>query len=316
MSFETLFGNLLLFTALLIPGYLLGKLGKISHGAMESITNLLTDIAMPFLVFAKLLETDFSSVGVTDILVCILFPIGIELILLPVTALFFRKKEDGKYAVSRCCAIFSNCGFLGIPLAASLFPDEPRAVLFVSVFNVFSTLMLLTLGIFILSGDKKHIDLCRAVLKPITLAIVLGVLLSVTGLAARLPALSTYSNYLAQLTTPLAMIVLGFELSGLRLRSMFTTVSLYTVSLVKLVISPVLSLLLLLSLKVIFKPEISSCLAAAMLISTGVSTAASTPAMAEKYGGDSRYAATLTLGTTILCMVTLPLLSLLFEKVF
>lgn len=316
VHFGVLLGNIILFGALAIPGYLLGKAGRVSDGAMASITNILTDIAMPALVFSKLLMTDIPSLGVTAIACCVLFPIGITCALYGLTAVMFRGSgENSGVGTSRFCAIFSNCGFLGIPLASAMFPDEPAVVAFVSLFNVFSTLMLLTLGVYIYSGDRRHICVRRAILKPITVAVVLGIICSLTGVGDMLPAVGTYADYLAALTTPLAMIVLGVELSKLSFREIFGNAGMYAVSAVKLILSPLMAMGLLLLLRAVGL-EIGTELAAALMISTGVSTAASAPAMAERYGADSRYAATLTLGTTMLCMVSLPPISLLFGLLF
>ena len=57
-------------------------------------------------------------------------------------------------------------------------------------------------------------------------------------------------------------------------------------------------------------------LAVAMLLSVAVSTAASAPSMVEEYGGDPHYAAALTVGNTLLCLVTLPPVYLLFCLLF
>ncbi len=316
MRFADFLFYLVLFTALLAPGYILGKLGRLEEHAMKSMSNLLTDVALPFLVLSNLLKTDFSSIGVTELLVCILFPLFTSFAPIPITALLFRGKEEATARVCRFCAIFPNCSFLGIPLAAALFPDDPRPVLFLSLFNVFSTLIYLTLGVSILSGDRRHADLRRAFLKPITVAVVLGVLLSVTGLGARLPFIATFTAYPAALTTPLAMTVLGFSLSRIKLREMVTTRELYSTSLVKLVISPLLALAALFLIELLPGVSLDSSLVVAMLIASGVSSAASAPALAETYGEKPQLAAILTLGTTLLCVVTLPLLSLLSEFLF
>ena len=316
MIFVVLLGNIILFGALAIPGYLLGKLGKVTDGALASITNILTAVAMPALVFSKLIMIDFPSLGTAAIVCCVLFPIGITYMLNLLTMVLFRgEMGDGRVGASRFCAIFSNCGFLGIPLASAMFPDEPGVVAFVSLFNVFSTLMLLTLGVYVYSGDRRDICVRRAILKPITIAVVLGIVCSLLGIGDMIPAVGTYADYLAALTTPLAMIVLGVQLSKLSVREIFCSAGVYAVSAVKLIVSPLMAMGVLLLLRTVGVP-IGAELVVALMISTGVSTAASAPAMAERYGADSRYAAILTLGTTMLCMISLPMISLLFNLLF
>ncbi len=300
----------------MIPGFLLGRLGRVSEKTVEGITAILTDVAMPCLVFVKLLETDPTLIGWFDLAVCAVFPVVLEILLFFICLPLFKLKGDGEAEVSRFCAIFSNCGFLGIPLAASLFPEEPRAVVLVSVFNVLSTFMLLTLGVYILSGDRKHISVRRAIFKPITAAILLGGVALAFGLNEKLPFLGEYTGYLADLTTPLLMTVLGVLFAKACPKKLFARPSLYLASAVKLIASPLISLLILAVLKFLLRLEISASLAAAIFISSGVSTAATAPAMAQTYQRDAQHATAITILTTLLCMFTLPLLSLLFGLLF
>lgn len=315
VTFQTMLGIVLLFAALLIPGYILGKTKLVEKSAMVSFSNILMYIAMPFLVFSKLLEIDIRSVGLCEISIAALLPIFSEAVLLLLCKLFFRGK-DGRSRAMTFCAIFPNCGFLGIPLASAIWPDRPEIVLYISIFNVVSTFLLLTLGVYVLSGDKRCINLKKSLLSPITFAIVLGVICSLLGVSNSFPSLLTYSTTLAQLTTPLAMIALGIELSALHPIKMWKSTGVLWVSLLKLIVAPLPGFAIISLLKFVFRVEMCEGIAFAMLIACAVSTAASAPAMAKKYGADSEYAATLTLANTVLCVITLPLLYMLFDLVF
>ena len=57
--------------------------------------------------------------------------------------------------------------------------------------------------------------------------------------------------------------------------------------------------------------SVSQSLRTAVFLATAVSTALSAPSMAAKYGQDAKYAATVTMGTTFLCVITMPLLYML-----
>ena len=313
ITFLSMLYNVLLLVFLAVPGYILGKMGKVEDDALVSVSNVLTYVAMPFLVFLKLLQTDLGQIKMSEIAICVLLPIGLILILYAISSVMFCKGED-RFPVSRFCAVFSNCGFLGIPLAEAIFPQNSEVAVYVSLFNVSSTFLLLTLGRFMLSREKKEISLGKAVICPVLIALVLGGACSLLGLSTHVPQVATYAGHLASLTTPLSMIVLGFELSKLNALKLFAQGEVYRVGLVKLLISPLLTvgLLWLLGLAI----PISPYLAAAMFLSTAVSTAASAPAMAKQYGRDAEYAASLTLGNTLLCVVSLPLLYLLFDLLF
>ena len=139
-TFLPMLGIVLLFAALLIPGYILGKARAISDASALSFSNILMYVAMPFLVFSKLLEIDLTTIGLTEILVSALLPIVLELLLLLVCRLVFRGKASRSRA-STFCSIFPNCGFLGIPLAAAMWPQKPEIVLYISIFNVVSVFL-------------------------------------------------------------------------------------------------------------------------------------------------------------------------------
>jgi predicted permease len=311
IAFSTLLSSVLMFALLIIPGFLLGKCKKIDHDSLESMTNILMYVAMPFLVFVKLLRTDLQSISYTDILLCAIFPAFAIFFVFFLSSLCFREKgKTNRYRAGRFCSVFSNCGFLGIPLAEVLFPDRPEVAVYVSLFNVVNTFLLLTFGVYVLSGDRRDISVRRAVLSPIMASILLGVICSVLGVADFIPQVVTYADILAALTTPLSMIVLGVQLSGLPIRTLVTTPTLYLTALFKLVIAPLSTVLMLLVLQLCGFP-LSTPLMAGIFIATAVSSAASASAMAKKYGVDGEYAAILTLGTTILCAVSLPLLYML-----
>lgn len=310
IAFPTLLSSVLLFALLIIPGFLLGKSKLIERGALGSMTNILMYVAMPFLVFGKLVETDLRAVSYVDILLCAVFPAVSVAAIFGISLLVFRAKEGAnRWRAARFCSIFSNCGFLGIPLAEVLFPDQPEVAVYVSLYNVISTFLLLTFGVYILSGDRRDISLRRALLSPIAASIVLGVIASLTGVAELFPKITTYAGILADLTTPLSMLVLGVQLSELKLSALVKTPTLYLTAALKLVASPLVTVAVLFLLN-LCGLSLSTPLMAGIYISTAVSSAASSSAMAKKYGVDGEYAAVLTLGTTILCAVTLPLLYL------
>ena len=307
--------NVCIFMLLMVPGWILGKKGRIGEGAVSVFGDLLGNIAMPALVFCKLIELDPSAVRVEYLIICIAMPF----IVIPLGCLFVRLfciKDPSIAASSKFCAVFSNCGFLGIPMAVAIFPSNPEVALYVSLFNLSSTYMLLTLGVSILSRSSAKINLKKLFLTPVTVCILLGGLVHLFGVTEYVTTLTSYASYFAALTTPLSMIVLGYELSKLSLSDIFACRLMYPTAAVKLIFSPLVALAVLLLVDLIPSVNINGELASAMLLSAGISTAASAPALAQKNGADVPHTAVFTLGSTLLCMITLPLLWLLFEFLF
>lgn len=302
----------------MIPGFLLGKAKRIDSGAMTSFGNLLSDVAMPSLVLAKLIETDIFSLDPIAMILCMVIPAVVIFALYFISTALFRPKGEGRdHSAARFCATFSNCGFLGIPLAAALFPEAPEVTVYVSLANVTSTFLLLTLGMSILEegSGKKCRGFARAIFRPVTFAVMIGFACSALNIGTHVPKLLSYFSTLSQLTTPLSMVTLGFELSKMKVKELTCDVRVYTVAALKLVLSPLIALAILLVLKNVFFVDMSLHLSSAMLIVTAVSTAASASAMAKKSGIDGSLAAAATLVNTLLCVVSLPVLWLLFDAV-
>ncbi|MBQ7920980.1 MAG: AEC family transporter [Clostridia bacterium] len=316
-AFGALLKYIFLFTVLMIPGYIMGRRKRLMDEAMTSLANILTDIAMPFLVFSKLLAIDVKSLRISYILCCILLPIVIELSMLGIACLVFRKKEDrSRYPIDRFCTFLPNVGFIGIPLACSIFPDVPEIALYVSLANIVSTYILLTMGIFTLTEDKRDISVKKMFTSPVLFAIILGFLGSmlpenpVTAFAA------DYSVYLANLATPLSMLVLGYNLAKLSVMKLLKDTGVYMVSLLRLIISPILTIFVLVITQKVLRVPVDYELVMAMFIAMGVSNAGTAPAMAKRYGLNGEHAAAVTIGTTILSVATIPVVYLLAECIF
>ena len=305
MDFEALIQTIFLFLVLMVPGYHLGKWKKLPDEALPGIGSILMYIAMPALVFVKLLETDISALEPAAIGCCVLLPVAMGLCLLLLAKRVFHRSPPGQAAVSRFCAAFPNCGFWSIPLACALYPDRPEVAVYVSVFNVFNSFLLLTVGAYILSGDKRDISVQAVCGSPVLFALLLGLILSLTDIRIRL--LKSAATYLSQLATPLSMLVLGAQAAKLKPRDILLCSRMYLVSGLKLLVSP------LLAMAVLRFPglSVSQSLRTAVFLATAVSTALSAPSMAAKYGQDAKYAATVTMGTTFLCVITMPLLYML-----
>ena len=316
--FFDMLSRLALFILLGVPGFVLARLGKVEEKGRAALVNLLLYVAMPFLVFSSLLKTDVRSLQAAEWIVCAVFPAVIMGIVAGVCVLLFRGSGD-KVRIGRFCATFANCGFLGLPLAESLFPDRPAVALFISIYNILSTVLLYVLGGAMLSGaesEAKSKNWVKILISPLTVGAVLGVICSLCGVGEKVDFLTTFAAIPAQMTTPLSMTVLGCLLATLPKRPWWKEWGLWLSAAVKLIASPLLTMGILLLLTRLCGVPLGVDAMLALLLSTAVSTAASAPSMAEDYGRDPHYAAALTLGSTLLCLVTLPFIYLLFDLLF
>jgi len=299
----------------MVPGFVMGRRNRIDANGSNTLTNMLTDIAMPFLVFSKLLQIDLSALRLSAILCCLLLPLAAIVVIWLLSVLVFPTRENrSRYPVGRFCSMMPNCGFIGIPLAAAIFPDRPEVTLYVSVVNILSTYCLLTLGTYVLSEDKGEIQPKKLLFHPILAAIVLGLALSLLP-DGMVRFVENYAVLLAQLATPVSMLVLGYRLSRLPFGDLLRNREMYQVIGMKLIAMPFVSIGMLLVLKLCHFP-LDNSLIMAMLIATSVSTAGSAPALAQRYSLDAEHAAACTIGTTICSVFTIPMMYLLVHTLF
>ena len=132
-----------------------------------------------------------------------------------------------------------NVGFMGIPVVKALFPNNPEMLIYVAIINVSFNVISWTLGVYTITGDKSNVSVRRAFLNPPTVALVAA--LPLFFFKAYIPAavftpIQSCANYLAGMTLPLSMIILGIRLAEIPFGSLFTSPVAYVSAALKLVV--------------------------------------------------------------------------------
>lgn len=312
--------NVLIFIALAMPGYVLVKTKLLKTAESGALSKLLTYVGMPFLILSSTINIEFTAeftlTTVITALVGIIITVLIVLLSAPLTA-SKKNKDDVKSnkmrGIMRFAMAFSNNGFLGIPLAMAVFPDKPLVVSIVVILNIITNIGIYTLGIYLISGDKSMMSAKKAFFNPVLIAFVLGLILNLVGANRVIPEISEYSTHLKNIVTPVSMIILGMKMADIKLSSIFTSVSNYYVSVIKLIALPIIATALAFALTKIF--NISSDLVLAFFVAFAMPTAGLASTLADNYGGDTENAVIYTLGTTVLSIITIPLLYMLVSLI-
>lgn len=201
--------------------------------------------------------------------------------------------------------VFSNNGFLGIPLAKAVLGDSP-VVAYLIILNIITNIVMFTLGAYLISGDKKTISVKNAILNPVLMAFILGIIVNLTGVTGLVPEVQSYSNYFSNVVTPLSMVILGIKMAEVNFLSIFTKWQSYYVSFVKLILMPIIAILFAYLITLGFSLDTGVILAT--FFAFAVPTAGLASTFADRYEGDSESAVILMLGTTILSIITIPIL--------
>ena len=157
--------NVILFVALAVPGYILVK-GKVLKGEHSGVlSKLMMYLGVPFMVLAGTIQVELTATTIKMVLLVMLVSLAFLVVSFLITAPITAREEDKKRRMMRFCSMFSNNGFLGIPLAQAVFGAGTTAFMTVIVINVLTNITMFTLGVYLVSGDKSTISLKKALLK-------------------------------------------------------------------------------------------------------------------------------------------------------
>ena len=293
--FEIVFNQVALMCIMMFAGGVAYHQKWIDDIGVKQISNFLLYIVNPLTIIAAY-QIDFSW----DRLYVLgkIFVVGMVVIVLTLAfANVFFKKLDG---VERYGIVFANCGFIGIPLVKAVLSDS--AVFHLSAFLVATNLIVWTYGIYMITRDKKYMTLQKAIFNPGTIGTVLGLILFISPV--KLPILLFNGvNTLGNLNTPLAMIILGAYIVKSDLKTLFRSAHLFFLSFVRLIVVPLLTLLILVIL-----PIGDHTIAMTVFIACSAPAAVNTMIFSLQFGGDSELGARFVSISSILSMLTLPVI--------
>lgn len=299
--------NVMVFVALAIPGYLLVKCKQLTQAQSGALSKLLMFVGMPFLILTNSIKIAFD--GELLLMIGVVAAIGIAYTF----AMFFvskpltdmEKKEKTK-GMMRFCAVFSNSGFLGIPLAMAVFGAGSKVLTVVIILNIITNVLMYTLGVYLVSGDKTAMSLKKAFLNPVLIAFVVGIIVNLLKVHEYVPELVTYSNHFSNLVTPISMTILGMKMGSVNFGTLFKSWKTYYVAALKLVAFPLVIVAFALALKMAWS-GITMDVIFGIFIAFATPTAGLASTFSDNYDGDTENAVAFTLGTTLLSVVTIPL---------
>lgn len=309
MDFLSTFINVLVIVVLAVPGYFLRKVKLLPDKAASVFAVLLLFIAQPFLMVSSLLNKPFESDMLVNFGWIFLFAVVLQFIVYFLARLIFHGcKEEASRRACVACSYLGNVGFMGIPVMQMLFPGNDELVLYTVIYNIAFNAMTWTLGVYAITGMRRCINPVKIVLNPPTIAVIVALPLFFCNVAVPETFMQPIS-YLGNMTLPLSMIILGVRLADMRLIRLVNDWKVYLVAFVKLVLSPLVSLGVLLLVSLVL--PLDRFVILALYIIAAMPSASSALNFSEMYQGDSETAAAATLMNTILCILTIPVLMLL-----
>ena len=305
-SFQIALINVLITLFYILPGFLLRKMNKASSEHLPTLSAVLVYIGTPFLLLKAFMRLEFSwemlaSMGWFFIVTLVTQALFMLLLFL----LFKKQVQNKKFRVMTIGSVAGNVGFFGMPILTSLYPSRPEIACYSAIFMLTMNILIFTVGVFCLTGDRKYMSLKAALINPTALGFVIALPVYVFGLGKYFPTvLADACSTIGSMTTPLCMFILGIRLASAPLKRIFSSLYVYATAALKLLIFPLFCYAC-----VYFLP-FSDIFKAATLILSGMPCAAVLLSLAEMHESEMEMSANCLLVSTVLSFLTIPLLTL------
>ncbi|MGD8401250.1 MAG: AEC family transporter [Bacillota bacterium] len=298
---NNIFSQVITLFLLMMVGFIARRVKALDAEMVKCMNKLLINFAAPFIALSAF-QFSFSGRMLAEAGTVFLIAVVTNLATIFIGKLLFLRMPDATGRVLRFSAIFTNCAFVGYPVIGGFYGEQ--GIFLTSIYIVAFNIFVWTYGVFIFTGKADRESLKHALLNPAVVAIFLGLLLFLFSVKLPTPLKLTL-EMIGGMTTPLAMIIVGSFLAELKPADLFSGWSVYYGSAVRLVAMPLLTLVCLRLLGINGVVLGVSVLAVAMPVAT-----LTTP-LAEQNGGDALFASRLVFISTMLSMVTIPLLALM-----
>lgn len=212
-------------------------------------------------------------------------------------------------AVEKALVLYPNCGNLTVPLVMAVL--GPEWVVYTSVFSAVQQTLLWSHGRMLLSG-KREFSLKAFFGNVNIIAIILG--LGIFLLRVELPGFVTgVMSSLSQIVGPMAMLTMGMLIGGKSLKQIAEYRRLWVPAVLRLVVFSLAAVCMLkYSGLAALTPQGETVLLIAILGCTTPPAAAVTQ-ISQVYGGDAEYASVVNVVTTMLCIITIPLMVAFYQ---
>lgn len=293
---------MLILLAIVVVGYVAGKLDYMGGDFDRRLSNIIIDFTCPALILSSTMGGTLPDRGL------ILPLLGISLLtylLLTAVAFglpkFITKKNEYHGPVG-FALMFGNVGFIGYPIVGALFGHQ--AVFYAAILNVVNTLAVFTIGVMLINGERQRLAFQPKILMSSPMmAAYLAILIVALGLDNIPDIISQPITMIGNITVPGALLIIGSSMSRLSWRTMLGSRVVYVTTAFRLLILPLIIYVLFRAVG--FDPMVVNL--NTIIIAMPVATYGTI--LCLRYGKDSTLITEITFISTLLSVLTIPLVA-------
>ena len=303
--FIEVFTQIIILLLLILTGFILTKGKILTENGSKSMTDMVLTIVTPCVIIKSFMR-EYDKALLKSLLIAFLIAFLCHIGFILLSRILLRSKDISSEKVLQYGVIFSNCGFMSLPLQQSLLGDMGvfYGSSYIAIFNVF----VWSYGIILMSGDKKYLSPKKLIINPGIIGLTIGLLIFLLSIPTP-RILNDTVSYIASLNTPLPMIIIGYHLANSKISDGIKNIKCIFAIFLKLFAFP------LLALGIMYICGIRGTLLISSLISCSAPTAAITTMFSAKFGRDTSLSVNLVSLSTILSLISMPILITLAQYI-
>lgn len=314
MDFLPVFIKMVELFAIIILGYVGNKVNVVGPDAKRHLSRIVLNITLPATILSAVFNSTSlpkpSEIGQVLLVACLNY---VVFFIVAKVAVWIMRIEGPQKGVAEFAIIFSNVGFIGYPVTTAIFGNE--SLLYTTIFNMPFNLICYSIGVQIIqSGSKDGKNeaaelvpkkIWRLFLSPALISSVAALIIAMFGW--RFPsAIGDTCATVGSITTPAALLIIGSALADMPFKQMFGNAKAYLVTLMSVLVVPLI-------IYFVFNPFVGDnrLLIGDAVIIAAMPVATAGTMLCVEYGGDEKFMAQVTFLSTLLSVVTIPLIAMI-----
>lgn len=303
-----MFQQMAVLFLMMAVGYLCYKKDMLNAEVSKRISSIVINVANPCMI----LESSFTEHQMkwNELLTTVIIVFAMYVFLLVCASLIpmllrVEKKSRGTYAAM---LVFGNIGFMGFPVLNAMYGKE--GLLYGAIFQLPYDALIYTYGVMVLTStsyicSRNNHEIIKKILNIGVIACVVAMLVYFLQIPIPNFLQDTITN-LGNLTAPLSMLIIGSSLAQMRIKDLLEDKTLLIFTAVKLLILPTVWML------IVNRMIHQEILRGVCLVMMATPVGSMTAMLAQQYDGDYETASRGVALSTVLSVITMPILAVLF----
>lgn len=290
-------------------GYIVVKIGLFTSENSKVISNLVVYICSPCTIISSF-QIEMTQDKIKGLILAVIVSIVVHVVMIILTR--FIAKPLGLNSIEKASIIYTNSGYLIIPLVAAVLGEE--WVFYTTAFITVQTVLVWTHGVSLVNQGQEK-DYKQIFLNPNIIATVIGLFLFIVGI--RLPVvLDSCISGFGNMISPASMLVIGMVIGNVDILWVFRQKRVYLICFIRLIVYPLIATFSFVALGHMGLHRDAEYILLVVLWATIAPAAAMITQIAQIYNRDAKYASVINVMSVIFCIATMPLITLLYEALF